>query len=234
MTASQGTGKIRVAILEDHPGTIDGYLYRFAMYPHIEVVASARFGDQIDEMLTSHAADVLILDVGVPASAGKHTPYPLFSVLPRLKRQYPQLAVLVISAHKQRTLIRAVMDAGARGYIVKDDEPAILNLGQIVTSLAGGGVYLSQQSYEAWRGKPGGAGDVEILTERQREALSLCAANPELTTGQIARQLGIVDSTLRNLLSNSYKRLQVNNLTSAVSKARELGLITPSEPRLGE
>ena len=234
MNTSPETKIIRVAILEDHPGTIDGYMYRFAMYPSIEVVATARFGDQLDEMLANHVADVLILDVGVPASAGKHTPYPLFNVLPRLKKQYPQMAVLIISAHKQRTLIRAVMDAGARGYIIKDDEPAILNLGQIATSLAAGGVYLSQQSFEALREKPGGPDDVEMLTERQREVLSLCAANPGLTTERVAKQLGIADSTLRNLLSNSYKRLKVNNLTSAIIKARDLGLITPMEPRLDE
>jgi DNA-binding NarL/FixJ family response regulator len=175
---------------------------------------------------------VLILDVSVPASKDGHTPYPLFNVLPRIKKEYPSLTILVISMNKQRTLVRAVMDAGAKGYILKDDEQAFLKLGEIVTSVAAGGVYFSQQSYEALTNKPNLNDDVEMLTERQREALSLCAAYPGYTKDKIARKLGIASSTLRNLLSDSYRRLKVNNLAAAIIKAHQLGLITPLDPEV--
>lgn len=224
--------KIQVAILEDHPGTVDGYIYRLSLSPNIEVVATARFGDQLEAMLAGHSVDVLILDVSVPASKDGHTPYPLFNVLPRIKKEYPSLTILVISMNKQRTLVRAVMDAGAKGYILKDDEQAFLKLGEIVTSVAAGGVYFSQQSYEALTNKPNLNDDVEMLTERQREALSLCAAYPGYTKDKIARKLGIASSTLRNLLSDSYRRLKVNNLAAAIIKARQLGLITPLDPEV--
>lgn len=225
-------GKIRVAILDDHPGMVDGYLYRLSGSPNIEVVASARFGDELEPMLAAHEVDVLILDVSAPASRGEHTPYPLFSVLPRIQSEHPQTAVLIISMFKQRTLVQAVMQAGAKGYIVKDDEEALKRLGEIVTSVAAGGVYFSRESYDAWTNKAGQLDDVRMLTERQREVLSLYASNPGLTTEDIAGKLGVANSTLRNLLSDSYKRLKVNNLAAAIMKARQLGFITPLDPEI--
>lgn len=223
---------IRVAILDDHPSSVDGYQYRLAQAANVVVVATARFGDELEPMLVEHPADVLILDVSAPNSRDEHTPYPLFNVLPRLKNNFPDLAVLIISMHKQRTLIRSVMEAGAKGYIVKDDEQALLRLGEIVTSIAAGGVYLSRESYDALTDRAGKVGNVRMLTERQREVLSLYAANPGKSTEQIAKRLGIANSTLRNLLSDSYKRLNVNNLAAAIIAARRFGFITPLDPEV--
>ena len=58
--------KIRVTILDDHQGIIDGYLYRLNKNPEIEVVATANYGKDIEPLLTHHPTDVLILDVQVP------------------------------------------------------------------------------------------------------------------------------------------------------------------------
>lgn len=219
--------KLRVAVLEDHPSTVDGYTYRLSMHPNIELVGSARHGEQLDSLLEEQAVDVLILDVVAPAREGTLAPYPLFSVIPRFRKDYPSMAILVISGHRQPTLIRAVMEAGARGYIVKTDEAASLRLGEIITLLGGGGMYLSEQSVAALA-QTGGE-DIDMLTDRQREVLSLCAANPGMSTDELAASLRIASSTVRNLLSNCYKRLRVNNMTAAVLKARELGLITPMD-----
>jgi len=220
--------KLRVAVLEDHPVVVDGYTYRLSAYPNIELVASARNGEQLDRLLEAHTVDVLILDVVAPAKEGTLAPYPLFSVIPRLRRDYPGMAILVISGHKLPTLIRSIMEAGASGYIIKSDMAASERLGEIVLSVAGGGMYLSEQSVAALAHTDGSA-DIEMLTDRQREVLSLCAANPDMSTDQLANQLKIKSSTVRNLLSNSYRRLRVNNMTAAVLKARELGLITPMD-----
>lgn len=220
--------KIRVAVLEDHPVVVDGYTYRLSAYPNIELVASARNGEQLDQLLETHTVDVLILDVVAPAREGTLAPYPLFSVIPRLRKDYPGMALLVISGHKLPTLIRSIIEAGASGYIIKSDVAASERLGEIVLSVAAGGTYLSKQSVAALAQTDSRA-DIEMLTDRQREVLSLCAANPDMSTDQLATQLKIRSSTVRNLLSNSYKRLRVNNMTAAVLKARELGLITPMD-----
>jgi DNA-binding NarL/FixJ family response regulator len=224
--------KIRVAILDDHQGTLDGYAYRLTPYKNINVVATARFGDQLEGMLANGGVDVLLLDVGVPASENDPNPYPLLYMLPRLHEQHPDMTILIISMHKQRTLVKAVMDAGAKGYILKDDRQAIVQLGEIISSVAAGGVYFSEQSFAMLTNKQTSPEGVRPITKRQREVLSLLAAKPDAKMDALAKELNIVPSTLRNLLSDSYKRLKVRNLASAIGRARELGLITPYPPSL--
>jgi LuxR family maltose regulon positive regulatory protein len=70
----------------------------------------------------------------------------------------------------------------------------------------------------------------ELLTPRQLEVLSLCAAYPDASTSDLAGMMTISNSTVRNLLSSVYLRLGVHSRTAAVEKAREMGLVTPRPP----
>jgi DNA-binding NarL/FixJ family response regulator len=175
----------------------------------------------------SHPADVLILDVEVPTSPENPNPYPLLHQLPRLLQIYPDMHILVISMHNQATLIKSVMEAGASGYITKDDQETIRELGNVIITIAKGGIHLSQQAYQKLLKK---IPDDTRLTNRQLEALSLCAAYPDSTTAELANRLGVANSTIRNLLSGTYIKLNVRNRTAAIAKARRLGLITPNMP----
>jgi two-component system nitrate/nitrite response regulator NarL len=221
--------KIRVAILDDHQSIIDGYLYRLSQTPEIEVVATATFAEDFEDLLASHPVDVLILDIFVPTSPDNPGPYPILHAIPKWLQKYPHLAVLVISMYNRRTLIKSVVEAGASGYILKDDNPLIRELGSIVRSIAGGGIHFSQQAHQhLLKHMPNEARP----SSRQLEALSLCATYPDATTAELAGILGVAHSTLRNLLSGAYLRLNVRSRTAAVAKARQLGLITPREPTM--
>jgi DNA-binding NarL/FixJ family response regulator len=216
--------KIHVAILEDHPAMVAGYHYYLANLPDIEIVASAAFADELEPMLANHPVDLLILDINVNTTASMETPYPVLHVIPKLLQRYPNLVILVISMHKERALIKAVVEAGANGYILKEDQAAMRELPSVVRTVASGGVYFSQKAHlELMKRQPAEPG----LTVRQLEILSVMAANPEFTTADVARQLNIAPSTVRNLLSTSYLRLGVRNCAAAVTKARQMGLITP-------
>ena len=219
--------KIRVAILEDHQSVVDGYLYRLGQTPDVEVVATAAVGEELEPMLADHPADVLILDVGVRTARHNPNPYPILQTIPEILDDYPELAILVISMYNQPTLIKSVMDAGASGYILKDDRATIQELGDIVRMVARGDIHLSQQAYQQlFKRYP----QDSVLTPRQAQALSLCAAYPGETSVELAKKMGVKSSTLRNLLSGAYKRLEVDNRTAALAKARQLGLITPDGP----
>jgi DNA-binding NarL/FixJ family response regulator len=218
--------RIRVIILEDHQSTADGYVYRLKDLPEVEVVGTAASGAELESLLAEHPADVALLDVNVPTAPDNPNPYPILHVIPELLQKYPGLTVLVISMLTDRALIQAVMNAGASGYILKDDSAAIRELGPILLSVAGGGVYLSQQAHQQLFKRPPKQGE-PVLTLRQLEALSLCAAYPDHSTADLASKLGVNHSTLRNLLSGAYLRLGVRSRTAAVAKARRLGLITP-------
>ncbi len=222
----QSSKKIRVAILDDNQSIIDGYLYRLNPAPEIEVVGVAYFGVELESLLAEHPADVVLLDVYVPVAPDNPNPYPILYAIPRLLQTYTDLAVLVISMITEGALIQAVMDAGAIGYVLKDDRTAVRQLDAIVRAVVNGDIYLSEKAQEQLRQRQA-VRMAPTLTPQQRQALSLCLSYPGVATSELARKLGIAPSTVRSVLSNAYVRLEVTRREAAVAKARELGLITP-------
>jgi DNA-binding NarL/FixJ family response regulator len=220
---------IRVTILDDHPNIVDGYVYRLSRFPQIQVAATISYGEELEPTLAEHPTDVLMLDVGVPTGPDNSNPYPILHVIPKLLQIYPDLYVLVISMHAERSLIRAVMEAGASGYILKDDQSTSRDLGIVVLSVAGGGIYFSQKAHELYVGHRGKESDKE-LSPRQKEAISLCGAYPNSTTAELAQKMIVSNSTMRNLLSNAYVKLGVHTRAAAIARARQMGLITPDIP----
>ena len=223
------TERIRVSILDDHQSIIDGYTYRINSTPGIELVATALYGEELQQMLHEYTVDVLIIDLSVQTSANDQTPFPVLRTIPQLLQEYPDLKVLVVSMHAGPGLMRTITETGVSGYITKDDHEALKKLGKIVLSVADGDIYFSQEAYRLYREyEKIRAG--ELLTPRQVEAISLCALYPDLRTAELAEILAVSNSTARNLLSSAYLRLGVHSRTAAIEKARELGLITPHAP----
>lgn len=217
---------IRVAIVDDHPVVIDGYRFRLAHAPDIEVVAEGGSGEELERILARQAVDVLILDINLPTSRLNNNPFPLLHRLPRLIQTYPDLTILVITMHAERALANAVMGAGVSGYILKDDRASIQHLAGIIRNLADGEIHVSEYvMQQLMRRRTGEL--TELLSSRQMEALSLCAAYPDDTSALLAKKMNIAHSTLRNLLSEAYMRLGVRSRDAAVEKARRMGLITP-------
>jgi DNA-binding NarL/FixJ family response regulator len=214
--------KLQVLIMDDHQGIVDGYRYRLGMVPNIEVVDTLSYGDQLEPALNKNPVDVLILDVEVPISQDNLNPYPILHIIPKLLERYPDLMILVISMHSEPGLIRAVVDAGATGYILKSDSQRIQELGTWVFRLVNGELCFSEQALKALVRRRD-----EPFTPRQLEALSLCAAYPNSKTAELARKMKITDSTLRNLLSTIYFKLEVQTRAAAVAKARQMGILTP-------
>ena len=219
--------RIQVTIMDDHQSIVDGYLFRLSQVPEIEVVDVLSYGDELEPALQKNQTDVLLLDVQVPTSQKNLNPYPILHIIPKLLEIYPDLAVLVISMHSDHGLIRAVVDAGASGYVLKDDRERVRNLGKWVIAVANGEVCFSEKALRAFLKK-----NDKALTSRQLEALSLCAAYPNSKTAELARKMEIANSTVRNLLSNAYVKLGVQTRSAAVAKARQMGIITPEPPAL--
>jgi len=214
--------RIRVAIMDDHQSIVDGYLYRLSQVPEIEVVTTLAYGDELEPALKKQPVDVLILDVHVPVSPNNPNPYPILYTIPHLLELYPELEILVISMFGDRSLIRAVVEAGASGYVLKNDSQVIQELGKTILSVASGDVCFSEKAWKTFLGKRD-----EPFTPRQLEALSLSAAYPNSKTAELARKMKIANSTLRNLLSTVYLKLGVQTRAAAIAKAREMGIITP-------
>jgi DNA-binding NarL/FixJ family response regulator len=214
------SSKIKVAILEDHQSIIDGYNYRLSV-PECEIVGIALYGEDIEEILIATRPNVLILDANVPSSPDNPNPFPVLSLVRNTLQKFPDLRILVISMLTAGSLIEALVDAGVRGYIFKDDEKSIRQLFHVIKGVAEGGVYFSPGAWEKVKVGRSSA----ILTSRQLEALSVSAAYPDLSSHLLAKKLAISDSTFRNLLSGAYKRLGVSTRIAAIVRASQLGLI---------
>jgi DNA-binding NarL/FixJ family response regulator len=223
--------KVRVAILDDHQSIIDGYIYRLSSTPEIEVVATATYGEELEQVLSKHPADVLLLDLSVRTAPDNPNPFPILHLVPKLLQKYPSLSVLIITMFAEPGLMRSIIEAGASGYILKDDQSAFRELGNVVLSVAHGGIYFSKKAHNLYM-KAESPENGDALTPRQLEVISLCAAYPDASTADLAQIMSISNSTVRNLLSSLYLRLSVHSRTAAVEKAREMGLITPRPPAL--
>ncbi|MBI5297414.1 MAG: response regulator transcription factor [Chloroflexi bacterium] len=227
------TKRIRVTIVDDHQGIVDGYMFRLQGNPQVQVVEAIKYGEDIEPGLEAHPTDVLLLDVNLPTSPDNSAPYPILHVVPTLLQTHPDLVILVISMYKERSLIRAVLEAGASGYILKDDTHAIQELGNIIIAIANGGIYMSEKVHQTLLKMNPEETEVK-LSARQLEALSLSASYPNSTTWDISRKMSIKHATVRNLLSGAYLKLGVNTRAAAIVKGRELGIISsdPASPTL--
>jgi DNA-binding NarL/FixJ family response regulator len=217
---------VKVGILEDHIATATGYKALLEANRSLQICWSGQYYSDVEPNLKEHKTDVLILDVGVDNSPTDPNPFPILHVIPHLIERYQEIAILIISMYNRRALIKATQQAGAVGYILKDDFASFEKLDEIILEVAEGGIYYSPEA-EKLLAHP--HKDAPNLTKRQSEILSYLASSPNLTTGQLAEKLSLAPSTIRNHLSDAYIRLGVNRLPSAISKARQLGLITPEE-----
>ncbi len=136
---------IKVAILENDQRTVDGYLRQFASSPQIRVVGAVGYGAALLALLAEQSVDVAILDFRVPTAQDDTAPFSIVPAMRQIHQTHPDLALVVITMYLERGLIELVMEAGAKGYILKDDRAAFQGLANVVQSVAAGRVYLSEQ-----------------------------------------------------------------------------------------
>ncbi len=211
-----------VAILENHQGTIDGYTYRLSMVPEIKIKATCLYAEELEKLLKKEPVDLLITAIDVHVGKENRNPFSILYFIDEIKKEWPLLKLLVISYVNQHQLVRSLLEAGINGFILKDDQQSIQQLGKIVEVIAGGGVYFSdglRQDLYSQSASP------MSLTRRQFEVISLCAAYPDEDTFTLAKRLHISGSTLRNILSAIYEKMGVRTRAAAILKARQLGII---------
>jgi DNA-binding NarL/FixJ family response regulator len=217
--------KFHIGILDDHPAVIAGYKAQIKKSKQLKVKWTAGFYNQVQPHLEKTPTDVLILDASVDIAPDNPNTFPILHEIPALLEKYPNMAVLVISMHARPAFIKAIRRTGASGYIIKDDVEANERLADILLAIAGGEIFYSTEA-EKLISEPSESNSK--LTKRQVEILSYCASSPNQTTSELAENLNLAPSTMRNHLSEIYFRLGVRKMASAIAKARHLGLITPN------
>ncbi len=207
---------IRVAVVDDHPHVAIALRTLLEKVPDIQLVAESRRGSDVAAIVQKHHPDVLLLDLFIE---------PEFDALPavrRLRADFPHLKICLLSAYLEPARVRALLQAGVFGYILKDDD-YVSKIGTIIRGLASGEVYLSPQAYAALAQATRSEGKEQVLTEREIEVLNL--ADRGLPNPQIAQALHLSPGTVRNHLSTIYRKLDVHSRHEALQIAKERQLI---------
>jgi DNA-binding NarL/FixJ family response regulator len=189
---------IRVAVVDDHPHIAIALHTLLDEVPDIQLVAESRRGSELANFVRKARPDVLLLDLLI------------------------DLKVCLLSAYLEPTMVRDLLQTGAYGYILKDDD-YVSHIDTIVRDLAEGEIYLSPQAYEALAHATRTEGKKQVLTERELDVLRL--ANRGLPNPQIAQALHISPGTVRNHLSAVYRKLGVHSRYEALQIARDQNLI---------
>jgi DNA-binding NarL/FixJ family response regulator len=207
---------IRVAVVDDHPHVAIALRALFEQAPDIQLVAESRRGSDLTSIVRQARPHVLLLDLFIERE------FDALSAVRRLRADFPDLKICVLSAYVEPAWVQDLLRAGAYGYILKDDD-YVSRIDSIIRDLADGQVYLSPQAYEALAQATRAEEREQSLTDRELEILRLAKRN--LSNKQIAQALHIAPGTVRNHLSAIYRKLNVNNRREALQVADERHLM---------
>jgi len=207
---------IHIAVVDDHPHVAIALRALLDKTPDIRLVAESRRGGDVAALARQARPDVLLLDLSIEPE------FDALTTVRRLHTDFPSLKVCLLSAHLEPTLVRDLLQAGACGYILKDDD-YVSRIDTIIRDLADGRVYLSPQAYEALAQATRAEGTEQPLSEREIEILRL--AQRGLPNPQIAQALHISPGTVRNHLSAIYDKLGVHSRHEALQVAAERHVI---------
>ena len=185
----------------------------------INVVGEAANGREVVELVRACHPDVVIMDIHMPELTG-------IEATRRIRHEYEEIRILVLSAYDEPSYIHALLDAGADGFVLKT-----AGLGELYAALqdiaVGRTAFSDEVLQKAEQYRQSQTDLVEKLSERELEVLSQAAHG--LTNKEIGRVLFVSDRTVQGHLQNIYQKLQVATRTEAVTKALSLNLIKLDE-----
>jgi two-component system response regulator DesR len=198
---------IRVLLAEDQ-GMMRGALaLLLGLEPDMEIVAQVDRGDAVVAAAREHRPDVALLDIEMPGMSG-------LDAAAALRTEAPECRVLILTTFGRPGYLRRAMDAGARGFLVKDG-PVEALASAIRKVLAGQTVVDPALAAAALTTGP------NPLTDREREVLAVAVDGA--TIAEIARRLHLSESTVRNYLSAAIGKTGSRNRMEAVQAARAQG-----------
>ena len=219
------TAPVRIVLADDHPMYRYGVAAVLADVAEIDLVAQASSGKELLALVESTRPDVVLTDLRIPDLSG-------IEVTRRLVAAHPDLPVRVLTMHDDDESVYGAMRAGARGYLLKGADGTEL-VTTIQTLAAGGTVFGPSVArrivgffLETSQHLQSGA--FPELTRREREVLDMVAAGHRNSV--VASRLSLSEKTVRNHLSAILLKLQVEDRSAAIVRAREAGL-GRSDPR---
>ena len=198
---------IRILIAEDQKMVLGALCALLRLEPDVEVAGSADNGRDALALCLEKAPDIVLTDIEMPHMTG-------LELAARLREAKSPAKVIVVTTFGRSGYLRRALEAGVRGYLLKD-APVDALAEAIRTVHAGGRAIAPELALESW------SGGSDPLTERERQVLRL--AGEGRSSADIARQVHLSEGTVRNYLSEAISKLGAGNRVEAYRMARDAG-----------
>ncbi len=198
---------IRILLADDQHLVRGALAALLALQPDFEVVAEVADGAAAVAAAVSHAPDIALLDIEMPGLDG-------IEATARIRSAAPGVRVLILTTFGRPGYLRRAMDAGARGFVVKD-APA----DRLATAVRD--VHLGRIVVDPELAVASLSSGPSPLTEREREVLR--AGADGVTVAEVASRLVLSEGTVRNYLSSAIGKTGVRNRVEATKIARDQG-----------
>lgn len=198
---------ISVMIAEDQTMMRSALSGLLGLEPDLTVIAEVERGDQVVACAAAQRPDALVLDIELPGRSG-------LDVIAEVLRAAPGTAVIIVTTFGRAGYLRRAMDAGARGFLVKDNP--VEDLATAIRKVVAGGTVVDPAlAAEALTAGP------SPLTEREREVL--VTSDGGVPIAEMAQILHLSPSTVRNYLSSAIGKMGARNRAEALRTARDEG-----------
>lgn len=216
---SAPNAKMRVIVVDDHPLMREALCAAIEDEPDLAVVGSAADGVQAVVVANAVPADVIIMDLFLPRQGGVDAAIAILIARPNAR-------ILALTSSADEVLVRAAIQAGVRGYVLKEAGRkellcAIREVGRGNAYFAPKIAHLVTEEIRALAPAPG-ADPPEHLTPREREILRMIGRGA--TNLEIANALEVGDSTIRTHLQHLLNKLGLANRNQAMLYAVRTGL----------
>jgi len=216
---------IRVVIADDHAVVREGLRLILEASPGVTVVGEAADGATAVRLVEEVQPDVVLMDLRMPGMDG-------LQAIEQIQQRRPGMAVVILTTYNEDELVLRGLQAGARGYLLKDMSSETLL--QTIRAAARGEILLQPAimarvlARTTGRQTNGGVGTPHVpgtgeLTERELEVLAGVARGER--SKEIAVRLGVTESTVKAHLASIYTKLDVDSRASAVAVAMAQGLL---------
>ena len=209
---------IRVLITDDHLIVREGLRLILETAEGIEIVGEASDGAECLKLVPELNPHVILMDLQMPRMDG-------ITAIGHLRSEYPEIAIVILTTFNEDELMMRGLQAGARGYLLKDTSRA--NLLDTIHAAARGETLLKPEvlarvlSAKSASGSPAQADFT--LTERELEVLRAAARGER--NKEIAYKLGITERTVKAHLASIYQKFNVDSRAAAVAVAAQKGLL---------
>ncbi len=200
-------GVIRIVIADDHKMVREGLKQLLELDGDIQVVGEASDGEQCLQKVTETSPDVLLLDINMPSMNGLQT-------LQELRRNKSVQKVLMLTIHNEVEYLLRAVEIGVNGYVLKDSESSVLK--KAIYTIYQGETYIEPSltpDLKERMQRSSSSSNAEVLTRREVDVLKLLAEG--LFNKEIAYRLNISEKTVKNHVSNIFKKISVSDRTQA-------------------